>query len=366
MEISDFMPTIQPMAESISQSLRAGCFFVLTSSIILKTARTGGANISSLVRPIITAAMITGLIAILPFWFNLIRDEFWSIAISIREEFASSVAPTGTELMQIIKPPKEGIHWLDIADSLAKAVQYALGWLMVWIGGIIQLPMMLIQYVMECLCYMFLPVALSLFVIDSTRGLAMRYLQQTLAILAWPIGFAVVDLVGYSLLTSVVSGVSAGALGVGLTTGFTPATMMIGGIVAIWLIVGSLATPIIMQMLFCSGTPMSSAIGQSIQTGISTASFLKFAAAAFTPAASISAAASAIPSVSSIPMPTQTAQGPIQQAALQPSSGSSVNSNTPGTSSGKGKENPYREDPGGEEMAAQVMAMQQIPQAVSY
>jgi hypothetical protein len=149
-----------------------------------------------------------------------------------------------------------------------KAVQYALGWLIVWIGGLIQLPMMIVQFVMECLCYLFLPIAISLFAFESTKGLAIRYVQQTLAILAWPIGFAVVDLVGYSLLTSGTSVVSAGALAAGLATGFTPAKLVIGGIVAVWLILGSLVTPIVMQMLFCSGTPMSSAVGHAIQTGL--------------------------------------------------------------------------------------------------
>ena len=124
--------------------------------------------------------------------------------------------------MQLIQPPDTGIDWLDVGNSLMKAVQYALGWLIVWIGGLIQLPMMIVQFVMECLCYLFLPIAISLFAFESTKGLAIRYVQQTLAILAWPIGFAVVDLVGYSILTSVGSTVSAGALAAGLATGFTP------------------------------------------------------------------------------------------------------------------------------------------------
>jgi hypothetical protein len=170
--------------------------------------------------------------------------------------------------MQLIQPPDSGIDWLDVGNSLMKAVQYALGWLIVWIGGLIQLPMMIVQFVMECLCYLFLPIALSLFAFDSTKGLAIKYIQQTLAILAWPIGFAVVDLVGYSLLTSSTSVVSAGALAAGLATGFTPAKLVIGGIVAVWLILGSLVTPIVMQMLFCSGTPMSSAVGAAIQMGL--------------------------------------------------------------------------------------------------
>ena len=41
-----------------------------------------------------------GIIATLPMWFNLIRDEFWNIAVSIRTEFTGSVDGTGAALMQ--------------------------------------------------------------------------------------------------------------------------------------------------------------------------------------------------------------------------------------------------------------------------
>ena len=267
MSISDLVPTLQPMVEDLNQQLRFICFFILTGSIIVRTG-SGSTSINQLLRPIVTNIMICALLATLPFWFNAIRDEFWNIAVAIRKEFTGSVDGTGAALMQLIEPPDTGINWLDVGNSLMKAVQYAIGWLIVWTGGMIQFPMIIIQYVMECMCYLFLPIALSLFAFDSTKGLAIRYVQQTLAILAWPIGFAVVDLVGYALLTSVTSAVSAGAIAVGVATKFTPATMVIGGIVAVWLILGSLVTPIVMQMLFCSGTPMSSAMGQAIQMGL--------------------------------------------------------------------------------------------------
>ena len=267
MTISDLVPNLQPMVEDLSQQLRFICYFVLTAAIVVRTGR-GSTSIGQLVRPIVTNIILCGIIATLTIWFNLIRDEFWNIAVSIRTEFTGSVDGTGAALMQLIQPPDTGIDWLDVGNSLMKAVQYAFGWLIVWIGGLIQLPMMIVQFVMECLCYLFLPIAISLFAFESTKGLAIRYVQQTLAILAWPIGFAVVDLVGYSLLTSGTSVVSAGALAAGLATGFTPAKLVIGGIVAVWLILGSLVTPIVMQMLFCSGTPMSSAVGHAIQMGL--------------------------------------------------------------------------------------------------
>jgi len=267
MTISDLVPNLQPMVEDLGQQLRFICYFVLTAAIVVRTGR-GSTSIGQLVRPIVTNIILCAIIATLTIWFNLIRDEFWNIAVSIRTEFTGSVDGTGAALMQLIQPPDTGIDWLDVGNSLMKAVQYALGWLIVWIGGLIQLPMMIVQFVMECLCYLFLPIAISLFAFESTKGLAIRYVQQTLAILAWPIGFAVVDLVGYSLLTSGTSVVSAGALAAGLATGFTPAKLVIGGIVAVWLILGSLVTPIVMQMLFCSGTPMSSAVGHAIQMGL--------------------------------------------------------------------------------------------------
>ncbi|HEV3272816.1 MAG TPA: hypothetical protein VGZ93_11600 [Candidatus Methylacidiphilales bacterium] len=275
MSISDLVPTLQPMVEDLNQQLRFICFFILTAAIVVRTG-SGSASINQLLRPIVTNIMICALLATLPFWFNAIRDEFWNIAVTIRTEFTGSVDGTGAALMQLIEPPDTGINWLDVGNSIMKAVQYAIGWLIVWIGGMIQFPMMIVQYVMECMCYLFLPIALSLFAFDSTKGLAIRYVQQTLAILAWPIGFAVVDLVGYALLTSVTSAVSAGAIAVGAATEFTPATLVIGGIVAVWLILGSLVTPIVMQMLFCSGTPMSSSVGQAIQMGLAFAGASKF------------------------------------------------------------------------------------------
>jgi hypothetical protein len=325
MTISDLVPNLQPMVEDLSQQLRFICYFILTAAIVVKTGK-GGMGISQLARPVVTNIILCGIISTLPMWFNLIRDEFWNIAVSIRTEFTGSVDGTGAALMQLIQPPDNGIDWLDVGNSLMKAVQYALGWLIVWIGGLIQLPMMIVQFVMECLCYLFLPIALSLFAFDSTKGLAIRYIQQTLAILAWPIGFAVVDLVGYSLLTSSTSVVSAGALAAGLATGFTPAKLVIGGIVAVWLILGSLVTPIVMQMLFCSGTPMSSAVGQAIQMGLGFAGASRLmpkgggaegaSAPSSSPAASNGSAPNPPPSAPSSPALPYSPRGP-----LAPSSG---------------------------------------------
>jgi hypothetical protein len=278
MTISDLIPTLQPTVETISTQLRFICFFVLVAAMIVRTG-TGNTDITHLLRPLTTNAIICAFLATLPFWFNTARDSFWAIAVQIQQDFTGSIAETGTKLMQQLQPPDGKINWLDVTGSLWRAIQWAVAWIIVWLGAIIQGPMMFFQFIMSCLCYMFLPIAVSLFAFDSTKGIATRYVQQTLAILAWPIGFATVDLVGNALFNSVASAVAAGgAVAVGTATEWGPASFLIAGFIAVWLILGSLATPIVMQALFCSGTPMSSSVGHAIQYGMAAAGLARLGA----------------------------------------------------------------------------------------
>jgi len=278
MTISSLIPTLQPLVEQLNGQLRFICFFVLTISIIVRTG-TGNTDLNHLLRPLVTNAIICAFIATLPFWFNMVRDSFWNIAVQIQQDFTGSVDGTGTKLMQALQPPDGQVNWLDVSSSIWRAVQYALAWVIVWIGAIIQLPMMFFQYIMECLCYLFLPIAISLFAFESTKGLAIRYVQQTLAILAWPIGFAVVDMVGDALLNSIASVISGGAVALGAATEFGPATLIVAGFVAVWLILGSIATPIVMQALFCSGSPLSSTVGHALQFGLAAAGMARMGGA---------------------------------------------------------------------------------------
>jgi hypothetical protein len=338
MTISDLIPTLQPTVETISTQLRFICFFVLVVAMIVRTG-TGNTDITHLLRPLTTNAVVCAFLATLPFWFNTARDSFWAIAVQIQQDFTGSIAGTGTKLMQQLQPPDGQINWLDVTGSLWRAFQWAVAWIIVWLGAIIQGPMMFFQFIMACLCYMFLPIAVSLFAFDGTKGIATRYVQQTLAILAWPIGFATVDLVGNALFNSVATAVAAGgAVAVGTATEWGPGAFLIAGFVAVWLILGSLATPIVMQALFCSGSPMSSVVGHAIQYGMGAAGLARFAGGGSPPApssdskgsdgGSSSTPASSSPSgggggggSASAPAYTPTSPlppliGPVQRAAL--------------------------------------------------
>jgi hypothetical protein len=415
MTISDLIPTLQPTVETISTQLRFICFFVLVAAMIVRTG-TGNTDITHLLRPLTTNAIICAFLATLPFWFNTARDSFWAIAVQIQQDFTGSITETGTKLMQQLQPPDGQINWLDVTGSLWRAFQWAVAWIIVWLGAIIQGPMMFFQFIMTCLCYMFLPVAVSLFAFDSTKGLGIRYVQQTLAILAWPIGFATVDLVGNALFNSIASAVAAGgAVAVGTATEWGPASFLIAGFIAVWLILGSLATPIVMQALFCSGSPTSSVVGHAAQYGLGALGLARFAGGGgggeppapskdskdgggSTPSSSSPTPSSggggtiapAYAPASSLPPlmgPTQRAalMGPAQQAALPAPASAEMATLTagPGLSPSpasalalppRGHTQPRSaspiidlvSDPSGEVFAMSVQELNQIPTAIAY
>jgi len=81
-----------------------------------------------------------------------------------------------------------------------------------------------------------------------------------LAILAWPVGFALTNLVALAVWTDFRSAVGANPSSMGDAL-YSPLLTFMGGILAtIMIIVGMLATPVVMQALFAQGNAFT---GQS-------------------------------------------------------------------------------------------------------
>jgi len=69
--------------------------------------------------------------------------------------------------------------------------------------------MLILQYVLRWLLYLLTPFALAIFMLPGFAGLGVRFLQQLLAILAWPIGFALTNLVALAVWTDFRAAVGA-------------------------------------------------------------------------------------------------------------------------------------------------------------
>ena len=256
--MESFAPGLRENVIALTVTLRGVVFFLCVAGFMVQVSAARHDS-ESLMRPLIRATVVVGLIATLPYWFESTEKLFLSVANLIEEGYTEHPMRAASLLRDRVEEKSDSTFSLRrIGESLHRAFLWAAAKLIVLVGSLLQLPFLLLQYILKLLCYLFLPVALGLFMVPSRTSLGVRYLQRTLAVLAWPIGFAVTELVAYHLVTAYQTNL---AIVYGLAPGQLDASSLasiLGGLLgALWLILGTIGTPFLMQMLFCSGTPVS-------------------------------------------------------------------------------------------------------------
>lgn len=260
--MDNFMPGFRENILALTGELRVVVFFICVAGLMVQVnkARLEG---ESLVEPLVRAIVIVALVATLPYWFEAVERMLLAVADTVNRGYAEHPMQAASLVRDTVKDSDSAFSLTRIHESFYKAFLWAAAKLIVLIGSVLQLPFLLLQHILKLLCYLFLPVALGCFMVPSLASLAVRYLQQTLAVLAWPIGFAVTELVTFNLVTAYQTNL---AIAGGLTPGQLDASSLasiLGGLLGVlWLVIGTLGTPVLMQMLFCSGAPVAGG-GQS-------------------------------------------------------------------------------------------------------
>ncbi len=341
--MENFAPGLKDAVLSLTETLRFVLFFVCVAGLMLQVNRARN-EIEGLALPVVRAIIIVGLIATLPHWFEFTEKIFLTLANVVHERYTDHPMQAASLLRNSVADSASDFSLRRVGESLYKASLWAAAKLVVLIASLLQLPFLVLQYLLKLLCYLFLPVALALMMVPSLGSLGGRYVQQTLAVLAWPVGFAVTELVAYHLLTAYQTNLAAAY---GLVPGDIDAASfasLLGGLLAaIWLILGTLGTPFLMQMLFCSGAPLSGGGAQGLQqlyTIQHVAWMIKSLKTAGAAAPAIAAKAS---SASSGPPPPPPSAPPAPPAPVS----------TPPA--------PAAPDPVGDQRAAAVLAHAQLP-----
>lgn len=260
--MENFAPGLREAILALTDTLRVIVFFICVAGLMLHVQRSR-AELASMAGPLVRATVIVGLIATLPHWFGFTERIFLTVADTVHTDYTQHPMQTASRLRDSVADSNSSFNLRRVGESLYKAFLWSAAKLIVLVASLLQLPLLLLQFVLKLLCYLFLPLALALMMLPSQASLGARYLQQTLAVLAWPVGFAVTELVSYHLLTAYSTNL---AVAYDLVPGTIDAASfgsLLGGLLAaLWLIIGTLGTPVVMQMLICSGSPMSGG-GQS-------------------------------------------------------------------------------------------------------
>lgn len=266
-----FLPTLEEKMTTLVGALRFIVFTIMVAGLGAHFARErlqGAAALAVLFK----ASVIVAAIAFQGTWFPEVEKFFLSVAEYVDpgyNEHPTQAADTVRE-STTSNPEGQEWSWRRLNESIYQAMSNAMANIFIYVGTLLTVPMLILQYVLRWILFLLTPFMLALFLVPGFGGIAVRFLQQLLAILAWPVGFAITNLVALAVWHDFRTAVGANPATVGDAM-YSPLLTFMGGILAtIVIVVGMGSTPFVMQALFAQGqgfTGESGRFGHLVSTG---------------------------------------------------------------------------------------------------
>ncbi|MEO7700677.1 MAG: hypothetical protein ABIZ04_15755 [Opitutus sp.] len=258
-----YLPTLEAKMVALVAAFRFIVFAIMVVGLVCYTIGNRGHG-PGLVVILAKAIVIVAAVATMDQWFPRVERIFIEIANYVDPGYTENPTASADTIRESTTTNPEGKEWSwrHLNESIYQAVTSALANIFIYVGTLITVPMLILQYVLRWLLYLITPVALAIFMLPGFTGIAVRFFQQLLAILAWPIGFALTNLVALAIWKDFREAVGANPASLGDAL-YSPLLTFMGGILAtIMIVVGMVSTPVVMQMLFAQGYAF---IGSSVR-----------------------------------------------------------------------------------------------------
>ena len=177
---------------------------ILFAGLLMAVWRGMLGNLTEIMRGIVTIAVIAVVFNFFPQWV----DELQRIVYKgVVEQLGANPAETHQRFAELVTEPVDqdtevGVWDILFSDNggLGKVLIFAaiyllskLAWFLMWLA-------FLVQHILLLLGIGVSPLFLSMFMLNATRGIAIRYILSLLGIILWPLGWAVADVITRSLL----------------------------------------------------------------------------------------------------------------------------------------------------------------------
>ncbi|MDF9828522.1 hypothetical protein M2447_002646 [Ereboglobus sp. PH5-10] len=248
------LPVLENKITAMVTAFRFVVFAMLVAGLIARMSRQHYTN-SEIVRPLARAITIVALVSSMNWWFPLVENTMLAAASYLDPQYNDNPARASEELRAgiTLNPEKKEWSWRKLNESLYNAVTDAVSWVFIQIGALISAPMIILQYILRWILYLLTPFALACFMIPGATQIGVRFFQQVLAVLAWPVGFAITNLVTIAIWQDFRSVVGVDPASLEMAA-YSPFLTNIGGILAaLTLLIGTISTPIICQKIFAQG-----------------------------------------------------------------------------------------------------------------
>lgn len=253
-----FFPTLEAKMRALVGAFRFIVFAMMVVGLIAHMARSHVQGID-FVSPIVRAAAILVVIAYLDRWYPRVEQGFLAVANYINAGYTENPTAASDIVRESTTQNPEGKSWSwrRLNESVYQAITNGIATIAIGIGTLLTVPMLILQYVLRWLLYLITPFALATFMFPGLSSIGVRFLQQMLAVMAWPVGFAITNVVALAVWYDFRGAVVPVPTTVEDAV-FSPLLTFFGGLLAtIVIVVGMISTPIVMQMLFAQGYAFS-------------------------------------------------------------------------------------------------------------
>ncbi|MDR0353327.1 MAG: hypothetical protein LBI02_08265 [Opitutaceae bacterium] len=306
------LPILENKITAMVTAFRFVVFAMLVVGLIARMSRHHYHN-SELVRPLARALVIVALVSSMNWWFPLMEKTMLAAASYIDPHYNDNPTRASDELRAgTAQNPDKEWSWRKLNESIYHAMTDAVSWVFIQIGALISAPMIILQYILRWILYLLAPFALACFMIPGGTQIGVRFFQQTLAVLAWPVGFAITNLVAIAIWQDFRAAVGATPASPEMAL-YSPFLTNVGGILAaLTLLIGTISTPVICQKIFAQGYALTGETGNPGALGRAATDTLYRASTVGNMLAAPSRAATATggrPGAMPPPLPAQTTPG---------------------------------------------------------
>ena len=266
-------PELLEGARELYRTMSMMSMIVLFAGLLLAAWRGSFGSLDETMRGILSVGVITVVIQVFPDWVDQLQQMFHALVQQLKADPSESHAKFAK---LITGETDQDLGFWDVLfdddGGFGKAMIYAaillvgkVAWLVMWMAYWIQ-HMLLIYGIALA------PISLSMFMLNATRGIAIRYLLSLLGIIIWPLGWAVADVATTALLKLAATDkiyvvTSTDALVFGTQTLFFILLL------SIWILVSTIAAPRLVSQAIQTGSQIGvslmSTMGTSMARGAS-------------------------------------------------------------------------------------------------
>jgi hypothetical protein len=170
--------------------------------------------------------------------------------------------------LEVKKGSTDKKSWWDVLDgqALFEAVLSAVMWVLGWLAGVIVFYAYLVQKFIVYLAYALAPIFIGFLAVRTLNSIGVSFLLGFVGVLCWPLGWGAASLLTSGLIDFMTDQSFFAVGGVSGAAGYGLQNLMGLAVLAIWLIVSTIAAPVIIQKAISTGAQIGGALAGSTAT----------------------------------------------------------------------------------------------------